>query len=351
MQLTFRWYGPEDPVPLAYIRQIPGVTGVVSALHERAPGEAWRRDDVRSLRETIEAAGLAFAVVESIPVHEEIKLGGHRRDELIERYARSIAAVGAEGIRVVCYNFMPVFDWLRTDLAMRLPDGSTTLRFEQDAMDAIDFSDGTGALPGWGAAYTEEELSALRAAYAALPEEELWANLAYFLERVVPVAASNGVRLAIHPDDPPWQIGLFPRIITSGRALERVAGLVNSPANGVTLCTGSLGSDPEEASRLPEVVHALGSRIHFVHARNVRTVSGRSFHESAHPSGDVDLPAVLDALLEIGFDGPMRPDHGRMIWGEEGRPGYGLYDRGLGAAYLLGLWHALSRRAGSARAR
>lgn len=341
--MTFRWYGPDDPVSLEYIRQIPGVTGIVSALHGRAPGEEWPREEVRSLRETIEAAGLEFAVVESIPVHEDIKLGRAGRDGLIDRYAQSIEAVGEEGIPVVCYNFMPVFDWLRTDLAMPMDDGSTALRFDEGEMAAIDFSKGTGDLPGWAAAYSGDELTALRAAYGALSEEDLWSHLGYFLERVAPIAEEAGVRLAIHPDDPPWPVGDFPRIITSADALKRVTTLVDSPANGVTVCTGSLGARPDEAARLPQAVRALGDRIHFVHARNVKTVGRRSFHESTHPDGDVDLVAVLGGLKEIGYAGPMRPDHGRMIWGEEGRPGYGLFDRALGATYLLGIWQALSR--------
>lgn len=351
MKLTFRWYGPGDPVSLEYIRQIPRMTGIVSALHARAPGEAWPREEVRLLRETIEDAGLRFSVVESIPVHEDIKLGRPGRDELIDRYARSIEAVGAEKIPVVCYNFMPVFDWLRTDLAMPLPDGSNALRFDQDEMEAIDFSSGTGDLPGWAAAYSGDELAALRSAYAALTEEDLWSNLAYFLEGVVPAAEKAGVRLAIHPDDPPWAVAGFPRIITSGSALKRVTELVDHPANGVTLCAGSLGANPEEADRLPQTARLLRGRIHFVHARNVRSVGLRSFHESTHPDGDVDLPEVLAALAEDGFDGPMRPDHGRMIWGEEGRPGYGLYDRALGATYLVGLWQALTRRDGESARR
>lgn len=344
MKLTFRWYGPDDPVPLRHIRQIPAMTGVVSALHERAPGEAWPREEVRRRRETIEAAGLSFSVVESIPVHEHVKLGRADRDELIERYAESIRAVGAEGIPVVCYNFMPVFDWLRTDLAMPNADGSTALRFDQSDMEAIDFSNGTGNLPGWAAAYSGDEIADLRSGYASLTDEELWSNLAYFLEAVVPAAEEAGVRLAIHPDDPPWPVAGFPRIITSGRALKRVTELVDSPANGVTFCTGSLGADPDEAARLPEMVRVLRDRIYFVHGRNVRSTGARSFHESTHPDGDVDLAAVLAALAEGGFDGPMRPDHGRMIWGESGRPGYGLFDRALGATYLLGLWHGITRR-------
>ena len=172
--------------------------------------------------------------------------------------------------------------------------------------------------------------------------ERLWENLAYFLERVVPVAEAAGVRMAVHPDDPPWPIFGLPRILTDGPALERLVGLVDSPANGVTFCTGSLGALP--ANDLPAMARRLGGRIHFAHCRNVRVTGERRFHESAHPSrsGSVDMAAVLRALRDAGFAGPMRPDHGRMIWDEAGRPGYGLFDRALGATYLLGLWEALA---------
>ncbi len=344
MQLAFRWYGPDDPVSLAYIRQIPRMTGVVSALQDCRPGAAWPREKVRALRETIEAAGLRFSVVESIAVHERIKLGLPDRDALIARYAQSMEAVAAEGVPVVCYNFMPVFDWLRTNLAMPQPDGSTALQFDQKEMEGIDFSEGTQDLPGWHAAYAGEEIAALRAAYAERSEEDLWENLKYFLEKIVPAAERAGVRLAIHPDDPPWSVAGFPRIIASGAALKRVTQLVDSEANGVTLCTGSLGADPAEAARLPETIRSLAGRIHFAHMRNVRRLGKRSFQESTHPDGDVDMAAVMEALLETGFDGPARPDHGRMIWGEEGLAGYGLYDRALGAAYMNGLRDAALRK-------
>jgi mannonate dehydratase len=250
--------------------------------------------------------------------------------------------MGDLGVPVLCYNFMPVFDWLRTDLAMRLPDGSTTLAYDDRALAAIDLSRGTGELPGWATAYTAGELQALLAAYREVDAERLWANLAHFLERVVPAAAAAGVRLAIHPDDPPWPIFGLPRIITNAAALERLLQLVDSPANGLTFCTGSLGASP--ANDLPGMVRRFGARIHFVHGRNVRVTGERQFHETPHPSahGSVDLLAVLRALKGAGFAGPMRPDHGRMIWGETGRPGYGLYDRALGLTYLQGLWEALA---------
>lgn len=346
MQMTFRWYGPDDPVSLADIRQIPGVTGVVSALHDVPVGDVWTRAALARRGEQIAAAGLTWPVVESIPVHEDIKIGRPGRDALIDRYCRSVEHVGAQDIGVVCYNFMPVFDWMRTDLAYRLPDGSTALAYDHDALTDVDLSSGTGEMPAW-VSYDAGELAALRDAYRAVDQEGLWEHLAYFLERVVPVAEAAGVRLAIHPDDPPWPIFGLPRIITGGAALERVAGLVESAANGVTLCTGSLGAGA--SCDLPALVRRLGAKIHFAHLRNVIVTGERQFHESPHPEGRVDLVAVLDALRQSGFDGPIRPDHGRMIWGETGRPGYGLHDRALGATYLLGIWNALVREAGPER--
>jgi len=346
MQLTFRWFGPDDPIPLAHVRQIPGVRGVVSALYDVPVGDLWPRDRLSRLADTVDAAGLELAVIESIPVHEDIKLGRLTRDGLIARYAESITHMGDVGVRVLCYNFMPVFDWTRTDLALALDDGSTALAYDDAALARIDLTRGTGDLPGWATAYTAPELASLFAAYRDVGTEQLWENLAYFLERVVPAAEAAGVKMAIHPDDPPWPIFGLPRVITSGAALERLVGLVDSPANGVTFCTGSLGADP--ANNLPAIARNLGARgrIHFAHCRNVRITGPRRFHEAPHPSalGSVDMRAVLTALRDTGFDGPMRPDHGRMIWGERGRPGYGLHDRALGAMYLYGLWEGLADR-------
>ncbi|HEU4642206.1 MAG TPA: mannonate dehydratase [Gemmatimonadaceae bacterium] len=347
MRMTFRWYGAADPIPLSRIRQIPGVTGIVTALHDVPPGRAWPVDALARLCEEVDRAGLTLAVVESIPVHEDIKLGRPARDRLIDRWAASVAAVGAVGVPVVCYNFMPIFDWTRTSLATRLEDGSTALAYDHDALAAIDLSQGTAGLPGWGAAYDANELGRLLEAYRGIDGERLWEHLAYFLERVVPVATDAGVKLALHPDDPPWPIFGLPRILGDGAALERLVSLVDSPANGVTFCTGSLGASP--ANDLPEIARRLGERgrLHFAHCRNVRVTGERRFHETAHPSGcgSVDMFAVLRALHDAGFDGPMRPDHGRMIWDEEGRPGYGLHDRALGATYLLGMWEAIARSA------
>jgi mannonate dehydratase len=344
MKLTFRWYGPEDPVRLEAIKQIPHMGGIVAALYDLPAGEVWPMDRILTLKEDIERAGLSFDVVESIPVHESIKLGLPERDRLIDHYSASIEHLGQAGVPVLCYNFMPVFDWFRTDLALPNPDGSSALSFSQRDLERIDLSQGTGTLPGWGAAFTSAELQALLAAYEGVDEEKLWDNLGYFLERVIPVAEAAGVRMAIHPDDPPWSIFGLPRIITSGPALQRLIQLVDRPANGITLCSGSLGASPE--NDVPAIIRAIGGRgrLHFAHCRNVIITGDRSFQESPHPAalGSVDMREVMKAYAEIGFTGPMRPDHGRMIWGEAGRPGYGLYDRALGAMYLRGLWEGLA---------
>ncbi len=342
MKMTLRWYGADDPVTLENIRQIPVIEGIVSALYDIPVGAVWPLEKIVALKERIEGAGLSFDVIESIPVHEDIKLGRPERERRVENYMRSIANMGRAGIPVLCYNFMPVFDWTRTDLALKMTDGSVALSYNQAALRKIDLSRGTGELPGWAAAYTASELNRLLQAYQAVDAERLWDNLAWFLEKVVPVAEESGVKMAIHPDDPPWSIFGLPRIITGEAGINRLLDLVDSPANGITFCSGSLG--PLSENDLPGMVRRLGGRgrIHFAHSRNIKRTGHRDFHETAHPgrAGDVDMAALIKAYKECGFDGPMRPDHGRMIWGEKGRPGYGLYDRALGAMYLYGLWEA-----------
>ena len=342
--ITFRWFGPRDPIPLTYIRQIPAVRGIVSALFDIPVGDPWPLDRIEGLSEEVERHGLSLSVVESIPIHEDIKLGRESRDHFIDNYCESIRNMGRAGVSVLCYNFMPVFDWTRTDLARRLDDGSTALAYDDDALAKIDLSRGTADLPGWATAYSAEALNKLLEAYRSVNEEKLWENFAYFLERVVPVAASAGVRMALHPDDPPWSIFGLPRIITDGAALERVADIVDDPANGITFCGGSLAANAN--NDLPAIIRSVGARgrIHFAHCRNIKRTGMRSFHETAHPSdiGDIDMRAVLGALHDTGFDGPIRSDHGRMIWGESGQPGYGLHDRALGAMYLHGLWEGIA---------
>ncbi|PMS34883.1 D-mannonate dehydratase [Trinickia symbiotica] len=344
MKMTFRWYGDNDPVPLAYIRQIPGMYGIVSAIYDVPVGDVWPLDKIRALKEKVEAHGLKLEVIESVPVHEDIKLGKATRDALIANYGQTLRNLAACEVKVVCYNFMPVFDWTRTSLEMRLPDGSTTLAFDADAIEALDVSKGI-ALPGWDTSYRPDELKALLHEYETLDESELWANLEYFLRAIVPIAKDCGIRMAMHPDDPPRSIFGLPRIVKNRDDLERLLSVVDDPANGLTLCSGSLGADPR--NDIPALVREFGARgrIHFAHLRNVRTNAEGDFYETSHRSADgsLDMAEIVKAYFEIRFEGYARPDHGRMIWGETGRAGYGLFDRALGAVYLNGLWEGLEK--------
>jgi mannonate dehydratase len=337
---SLRWFGPDDPVSLRFIRQVPGVRGIVTSLHDVPPGVAWTTDGIEERGEVLAREGLDWVVVESLPVPEEVKLGAPGSGAALDAWCRSLERIGAAGVPVVCWNFMPVFDWVRTELDYLLADGSTALAYDHEALERMRTA--SVALPGW--AEGERLTVAERvAAYACVDQERLWENLAAFLEAVVPVAEASGVRLAVHPDDPPWPVLGLPRILTTGAAFRRMMGLVDSPANGVTFCTGSLGARPD--NDLPAMVRDLGDRIHFVHARNLLRTGPRRFHETAHPraQGSLDLGAVFEALGEVRFAGPYRPDHGRRIWGEGGRAGYGLFDRALGLAYLEGIREGLAR--------
>ncbi len=345
MKLTFRWYGDDDPVTLDKIRQIPGMQGIVSAIYDIPVGEVWPLEKIEELKQKVEDKGLELTVIESVPVHEDVKLGLDTRDKYITNYQQTLSNLGKAGIGVVCYNFMPVFDWTRSELDYELSDGSNALIYKEDTVQKMDPLSGELELPGWDTSYTKEGLRELMEMYHELEEEDLWDNLKYFLEKVIPAAEEAEIKMAIHPDDPPWPIFGLPRIITNKAHLERFISLVDSPSNGLALCTGSLGVDP--ANNIPELVRYFGGkgRIHFAHMRNIKITGEKSFEESAHLSaaGSLDMYEILKAYHEVGFDGPLRPDHGRMIWGETGRPGYGLYDRSLGATYLNGIWEALEK--------
>ncbi len=346
MKSSFRWFGDADPVTLAYISQIPDMHSIVSAVYDVKPGEVWPEESIRHIAEECRAHGLVFDVVESIPVPEEIKLGRPERDAMIENYCETIRRCAKYGVRCVTYNFMPVFDWTRTQLDKKAPDGSTSLVMYWEQLKDLDPLKDDIHLPGWDASYTQAEVRSLIAAYGALGAEGLWENLEYFLKRVVPVAAECGVVIAIHPDDPPYPIFGLPRIVTDETALDRLLAIVDSPANSLCLCTGSLGSSAK--NDVPALVrkYAQMGRIGFMHLRNVKILPDGSFEESGHLSknGSLDMYAIVKALVDAGFEGYWRPDHGRMIWGEQGRPGYGLYDRALGSAYINGLIEACTKR-------
>ena len=351
MQMTFRWFGKEkDTVSLEQIRQIPGVTGVVPALHDLPAGAPWTMDRVQAMYDEITAAGLTMECIESVNVHEDIKIGLPSRDRYIENYKTSIRNLSKVGVKVICYNFMPVFDWTRTDLYMPLPDGSTCLSYDgkqvegkspEDMFREIDDNSNGYAMPGWEPERMGE-IKDLFAKYKDVTAEDLWANLKYFLEAIMPVCEACDVKMAIHPDDPPWGIFGLPRIIKNTADLERLLSLVDSDINGITFCTGSLGASKD--NDLPAMIRKFGDRIYFAHLRNVLRRDGW-FNETSHLSSDgsLDMYEIVKALYESGFDGYIRPDHGRMLWGEKARPGYGLYDRALGAAYINGLWEAVSK--------
>lgn len=383
MEQTWRWFGPNDPVPLAHIR-MAGATGVVSALHEIPNGEVWPLESILRHKQLIEEAGLRWSVVESVPVHEDIKKRTGQFERYLDRYRQTLTNLGEAGIRTVCYNFMPVLDWTRTDLRWAMPDGALALRFDQTAFAAFDlyllarpgaeeeYSDDEktearsyldsldaearqslvdtliAGLPGAEEHYTLERFREVLAGYAEIDAERLREHLGYFLKAVIPVAEELGIKMAIHPDDPPRPLLGLPRVVSTAADAEWILGAVDSPANGLTLCTGSYGV--LAANDLAAMVQRFGPSIHFVHLRSTRRESHdpRSFHEAPHLDGDVDMVAVIRALIaeerrrerEGGRRLPLRPDHGHHILDDQHRataPGYPLYGRLRGLAELRGV--------------
>ena len=352
MKMTLRWYGPgHDTVTLEQIHQIPGVTGVITTLYDKQPGDLWTQEEIHALKETVEAAGLKIEGIESVNVSDAIKTGSADRDKDIATYIQCLENLGKEDIHLVCYNFMPVFDWTRTELARKREDGSTVLAYTQEAVDALDpekmFDSIAGdmngtVMPGW-----EPERMAkvkeLFELYKDIDNEKLFENLVYFLKAIMPVCNQYDIKMAIHPDDPAWSVFGLPRIIINKENILRMMNAVDDVHNGVTFCSGSYGTNLE--NDLPDMIRSLKGRVHFAHVRNLKFHSPTNFEEAAHLSSDgtFDMYEIVKALYEIGFDGPIRPDHGRMIWGEVAMPGYGLYDRALGAAYINGLWEAIEK--------
>ncbi len=352
MQMTLRWFGEKfDSVKLWQIRQIPGVTGVITTLYDIPAGEVWPIERIKALQEEVREAGLEIAGIESVNIHDTIKIGSEEREKYIDNYIETLDNLGQCGIKLVCYNFMPVFDWTRTDLAKVRPDGATVLAYDQKVVDTIDpqtFFDQTNdnsngfVMPGW----EPERLAKVKElfkAYESVDEDTLFNNLVYFLKRIQGVCEKWGIKMAIHPDDPAWPVFNLPRIITSKEKILKLMKAVDAPFNGLTFCAGSFGSNPN--NDLPGIIRALPGRVHFAHVRNLHHFAPGVFEEAAHLSSDgtFDLYEIVRALYETGFDGPIRPDHGRAIWGEVSMPGYGLYDRALGTEYILGLWEALDK--------
>lgn len=354
MNITFRWYGRgNDTVTLEHIKQIPATKGIVWALHNKQAGELWTAEEIKEEVEYIQSFGFHTHVVESVNVHEDIKLGKPTRDQYIENYKETIRNLGEAGVKVICYNFMPIFDWTRTDLFHPLPDGSTALYFDKEKVISLDpqelvktVSEASDlSLPGWEPERLAR-LSELFEEYKEVDEEQLWSNLQYFLEAILPVAEEAGIQMAIHPDDPPYSIFGLPRIITGADSYERLIQISDSEANGFTLCTGSMGASPE--NNMVEIARKYAYRSPFAHIRNVKIFENGSFTETSHytTDGSIDIKGVVKALHEQDYAGYVRPDHGRHLWGEVCRPGYGLYDRALGIMYLHGLWDAYNNSKG-----
>jgi mannonate dehydratase len=312
-------------------------------------GEEWPIEKILEVKQQAEHYGFNIDVVESVNVHEDIKLGLPSRDRYIENYKRTIEKLAKVGVKVICYNFMPVFDWIRTDLYKELEDGSTALFYEKSKVENIDpielvnkiANNPDYTMPGWEPERLEN-LTILFDAYKGVTEEDLFQHLRYFLEAIIPVCEENDIKMARHPDDPPWPIFGLPRIITNQANIRRMLKLVDSPYHGVTLCSGSLGSNP--SNNLVDMVKEFAERIPFAHVRNIKVYENGDFIETSHrgQDGTVDIVGIMKAYHENGFKGYIRPNHGRHIWNEKCRPGYGLYDRALGIMYLLGIWDSLN---------
>ena len=383
LQPTWRWYGPNDAVTLPEIRQV-GAIGVVNALHHIPAGEVWPVEEIRQRQQMIADAGLRWTVVESVNVHESIKTAAADREDYLEKYRQTLANLAACGIYTVCYNFMPVLDWTRTHLEYPVADGSLALRCDARALAAFDlyilgreeaateytdeqqqaarqFLEGLSVdeqtslqetmmagLPGTRDVMELDDFRQHLAAYASIDARQLKENLFYFLRAVVPTAEQRGVKLCIHPDDPPFPVMGLPRIVSTEADLKELVEAAPSPSNGLTFCTGSLGARAD--NDLPGIVQRLGQHIHFIHLRNVQREDDGSFYEADHLGGSTDMFAVMRALIEQqqarqaggrqDLPIPMRPDHGHQTLFDAGRnffPGYSAVGRMRGLAELRGL--------------
>ncbi len=359
MQMTFRWYGEgNDQIKLSDIKQIPGVTGIVWALHDKMPGEIWQPEEIAAVKKQLDEYGFNMDVVESVNIHDDIKIGLPTRDQYIESYKQTLRNLAPFGVKVVTYNFMPIFDWTRTDLFHPVGDGSTALYYEKDKIQqdykemaeyVMSFTEKYDmTFPGWEPERMAK-LDELFEKYAPVTKEKLWENLKYFLEALMPTCKETGIKMAIHMDDPPWDIFGIPRLLVDKESIHRFLTMVDDPHNCLCLCSGSLGAN--KANNVPDIIRSCCDRIAFAHIRNVKHMDNGDFSEASHRDcdGDTGILEIMRAYHDCGFDGYIRPDHGRHLWGEKPgtvRPGYGLYDRALGIMYMWGCWDMLERESG-----
>jgi len=356
MNMCFRWYGEgNDSIKLSDIKQIPGVEGIVWALHHKMPGEIWEVEEIAQVKRQLDEYGFNMDVVESVNVHDDIKIGLPTRDRYIENYKQCIRNLAQFGVKVICYNFMPIFDWTRSDLFHPVGDGSTALFYQknmiQDDYNAmaryiLDFTEKYNmSFPGWEPERMAK-LDELFKAYEGVDHETLWANLKYFLEAIMPTCRECGIKMAIHMDDPPWDIFGLPRLLVDEASIDRFLSMVDDEHNCLTLCSGSLNANPD--NDVAAIVRKHCDRIAFAHIRNVKHFDNGDFSEASHRDcdGDTGILEILKAYHDCGYEGYIRPDHGRHLW-DEGpgnvRPGYGLYDRALGIMYMLGVWDSLEK--------